>query len=154
MTSVRAVRKKIKAAAPVILNAFAGKADAPDDHALTVALGAAKTLWDKLVSDLQRKKAVSAEWGSSSRKAGWSLRLKQKDRIILYLIPQPDSFQVALVLGDKGVKAARESELPARVQKSIAGAKRYAEGTGIRLAVTAPEDLAGIEQLAQIKIDN
>jgi hypothetical protein len=106
------------------------------------------------VGNLQRKHAVSAEWGSSSRKAGWSLRLKQKDRIILYMIPQHDSFQVALVLGDKGVKAARQSELPARVQKTIAAAKRYAEGTGIRLAVTRPRDLVGIEQLAQIKIDN
>jgi hypothetical protein len=65
-----------------------------------------------------------------------------------------DSFQVSLVLGDKGVKAARQSKLPERVLKTIAGAKRYAEGTGIRLAVTAPEDLAAIEQLAQIKIDN
>jgi hypothetical protein len=140
---------------PAPLNAFAGKTDAPDDQELTLALGPAKTLWKKLVGDMDAKHVVNVqEWGSSSRKAGWSLRLKRKDRIILYLIPMRESFQVSLVLGDKAVKAARKSKLPERVLKTIAGAKRYAEGTGIRLAVTAPEDLAAIEQLAQIKIDN
>lgn len=146
-------KDKVTPAAPI--NAFAGKADAPGDRELRLVLGPAKTLWDKLVGDLQRKNIVNAEeWGSSSRKAGWSLRLKQKDRIILYLAPLPGSFQVALVLGVKGVKAALTSQLPERVLKTIAGAKRYAEGTGIRLPVTAPEDLVAIEQLAQIKINN
>jgi hypothetical protein len=138
-----------------LLNAFAGKTDAPDDQELTLALGPAKTLWKKLVGDLDAKHLVNVQkWGSSSPKAGWSLRLKRKDRIILYLIPMRGSFQVSLVLGDKGVKAARASKLPEPVLKTIAGAKRYAEGTGIRLAVTGPEDLAAIEHLAQIKIEN
>jgi hypothetical protein len=140
---------------PAPLNAFAGKTDPPDDQELRLALGPAKTLWEELVGDLQGKHDVNVqEWGSSSPKAGWSLRLKRKDRIILYLIPMRGSFQVSLVLGDKGVKAARQSELPERVLKTIAGAKRYAEGTGIRLAVRGPADLAAIEQLAQIKIEN
>ena len=153
MTTAKAVKgDKVTPAAP--LNAFAGKTDAPDDQELALALGAAKTLWDKLVGDLQRKHTVNPEWGSSSRKAGWSLRLTLKDRIILYVIPLRDSLQVALVLGDRAVKAARQSKLPGRVLKTIADAKRYAEGTGIRLAVTAPADLVAIEQLAQIKIDN
>ena len=153
MTRPKAVKgDKVTPAAP--LNAFAGKADAPDDHELMLALGAANALWDKLVGDLERMHGLNPQWGSSSPKAGWSLRLKQKDRIILYLIPMRGSFQVSLVLGDKAVKAAIQSKLPQRVLKTIADAKRYAEGTGIRLAVTAPEDLVAIEQLAQIKIDN
>jgi Protein of unknown function (DUF3788) len=154
MTPTKPVKKdEVTPAVPS--NAFAGKADTPEDRELRLALGPASALWDKLVVDLQRKHIVNTqEWGSSSHKAGWSLRLKQKDRIILYLIPLPGSFQAALVLGDKGVKAARQSKLPERVLKTIAGAKRYAEGTGIRLPVTAPEDLAAIEELAQIKIDN
>ena len=154
MTTLKPVKSnKVTPAAPI--NAFAGKADAPDDQELTLALGPAKTIWDKLIGDLQRKHIVNAqEWGSSSRKAGWSLRLKRRDRIILYLAPMPGSFQVSLVLGDKGVKSARQSKLAERVLKTIAGAKRYAEGTGIRLPVTALEDLVAIEQLTQIKIDN
>ena len=117
-------------------------------------MGPAKALWDKLAGRLRKHEVNAQEWGSYSPKGGWSLRLKRKDRIILYLIPLHGSFHVSLVLGDKGVKAARASELPQHILKTIAGARRYAEGTGIRLAVTAPVDLAVVEKLALIKIDN
>jgi len=142
-----------------VLNAFAGKTDAPDNRELAAALGPAHALWDKLVDSLHRKLVVDVqEWGSSSQKAGWSLRLKRKyknrDRIILYLVPTHGSFQAALVLGDKAVKAVRESKFPERALKTVAEARRYAEGTGIRLRVDGPEDLAVVERLAIIKIEN
>jgi hypothetical protein len=145
-----------KKRAPVVsLNAFVGKTDAPDAQELTRALGPTKALWDKIVDGLQHKHEVNIqEWGSHSPRAGWSLRLKRKDRIILYLIPLHGSFQVALVLGDRAVKTAREAKLPKSVLKTIADARRYAEGTGIRIAVRGPEDLAAIEKLALIKIEN
>ena len=44
---------------PAPLNAFAGKTDAPDDQELTLALGPAKTLWKKLVGDLDAKHVVN-----------------------------------------------------------------------------------------------
>jgi len=152
MTTKTAKRAKVTPAPPV--NAFIGKAEPPDDQELELALGPSKALWDKLSDRLRKHEVNAQEWGSYSPKAGWSLRLKRKDRIILYLIPLHGSFQVSLVLGDKGVKAARASELPDHVLKTIAGARRYAEGTGIRLAVTGPGDLAVVEKLALIKIDN
>ncbi|MBZ5657294.1 MAG: DUF3788 domain-containing protein [Acidobacteriia bacterium] len=152
MTTPKPSKDKAKAAP--VLNAFAGKTDAPDAQELTLALGPTRALWDKLVDSLQHKLAVVQEWGSSSPRAGWSLRLKRKERVILYLVPQHGSFQAALVLGDKAVKAARESKLPKRVAKTLAEARRYAEGTGIRMAVKEPADLAAIEKLALIKIEN
>lgn len=148
-------KRKAKSRAAVALNAFAGKTDAPNAQELTLALGPTKALWDKLVDRLQRKHEVNGqEWGSYSPKAGWSLRLKCKERIILYLIPLHGSFQAALVLGDRAVKIAREAKLPKSVLKTIAEARRYAEGTGIRIAATEPEDIATIEELALIKIEN
>ena len=153
MTITESIKGPKVTPAPIV-NAFIGKTDPPDDHELALALGAAKPLWDKLVDRL-RKHAVNAqEWGSYSPKAGWSLRLKHKDRIIVYLIPLHGSFQASLVLGDKAVKAARASALPESVLKTITAARRYAEGTGIRLAVKTAEDLAVIEKLVLIKIDN
>jgi hypothetical protein len=147
--------KSNKARPTAALNAFAGRTDAPDAQELTLALGPARALWDRLVDSLQRKHDVTVqEWGTSSPKAGWSLRLKRKDRTILHLIPLHGSFQAALVLGDKAVKTARESMLPKSVLKTIAQARRYAEGTGIRVAVKGPADLATIEKLALIKVES
>ena len=135
-------------------NAFVGKTDAPTARELTSVLGPTKGLWDKLVEDLQRQYGLNQEWGSYSPKAGWSLRLKRKDRIIAYLVPLHAGFQAALVFGDKAVKSALQAKLPKGVLKMIANAKRYGEGTGIRFTVENDADLAAIEILAAIKIEN
>lgn len=153
MTATKTVNGA-KVAALAIVNAFIGKPDPPDDQELALVLGSAKALWDKLVDRLRKFDVDVKEWGSYSPKAGWSLRLKRKERIIVYLIPVLGSFQVSLVLGDKAVKAARASALPESVLKTIAGARRYAEGTGIRLTIKTAGDLAVVEKLAFIKIDN
>ena len=135
-------------------NAFAGSRTAPTECELAAALGPSKKLWDPLIKNLARDLGLRAEWGSSSVKAGWSLRLKLKDRVAVYVIPNPNSFQAALVLGDKAVKAAKQSALPANVQKIIGESRRYAEGTGIRIAVQGDREIAAIMQLARIKLEN
>ena len=146
---------KTKKPAPTVLgNAFAGKTATPKDNELAAALGPAKKLWDELAHNLEREGGLNPEWGSSSTKAGWSLRLKRTDRIIVYLLPHQGSFQVAFVLGDKAVKVAQQSGLPAHIRKIISEARRYAEGTGVRIPVKAPDDLAAIKQLARIKLEN
>jgi hypothetical protein len=147
--------KNKKRPATVLPNAFAGKIERPDDHQLAAALGPARALWDEVASDLARENQINVqEWNSYSTKAGWSLRLKHKDRTIVYLIPLQGSFQAALVLGDKAVKVAGQSHLPARIRKIISEARRYAEGTGVRINVQGPEDVAAIKQLALIKLEN
>jgi hypothetical protein len=136
-------------------NAFIGKADKPTEAELTAALGPAKTLWDKLITDLADENGVDIrEWNSYSVKAGWSLRLKLKKRNILYLSPCRDSFFVSFALGDKAVQAALQSRLPQGVIKIIKEAKRYAEGTGVRMEVKKPRDIDIAKKLAAIKLAN
>jgi hypothetical protein len=134
-------------------NAFIDKPKKPTAAELTAALGPAKALWDQLVADLAEQYDVTVqEWNSYSRKAGWSLRLKHKDRNILYLTPCRGSFFVSFALGDKAVEAARQSGLPPSVIKTINEAKRYAEGTGVRLEMKKPKDVETMKQLAAIKL--
>jgi hypothetical protein len=52
------------------------------------------------------------------------------------------------------VQAARESGLPARVVKIINQAKRYAEGTAVRIDVNSPDDIPIVKKLAVIKLDH
>jgi hypothetical protein len=134
-------------------NAFIGKPKKPTAAELTAALGPAKALWDQLLARLADEFNLTVqEWNSYSRKAGWSLRLKRKDRNILYLTPCEGCFFVSFALGDKAVEAARQSGLPPSVIKTINEAKRYAEGTGVRLEIKKPKDIGMVEQLAAIKL--
>ena len=94
------------------------------------------------------------EWSSYSRKAGWSLRLKAGKRTILWMSPCRDCFRVAFALGDKAVQAAHNAGLSSATVKTIDQAQKFAEGTGVRLSVKGPNDLAQVKKLAAVKLAN
>ena len=132
-------------------NAFIGRTKPPTDEELSAKLGAARALWDELLTELA---LPIQEWNSYSPKAGWSLKVKLGKRTILYLSPCHNSFRVAFVLGAKAVEVARQLKLPKAVMKIIDEAPRYPEGTGVRLEIQAREDLAAVRKLAEIKLAN
>jgi hypothetical protein len=132
-------------------NAFIGRTKPPTDEELSTELGAARALWDELLTELA---LPIQEWNSYSPKAGWSMKLKLKKRTILYLAPCHGSFRAAFVLGDKAMEAARQLKLPKAVLKIMDEAPRYPEGTGVRLEIAARKDLAAVKKLAEVKLAN
>jgi hypothetical protein len=136
-------------------NAFIEKPKKPTEAELTAALGPAKALWDQLLTGLADEHNLTFQgWNSYSRKAGWSLRIKRKERNILYLSPCHGGFLVSVALGDKAVQVARQSGLPQSAIKIINEAKRYAEGTAVRIEMKKPKDVEIAKQLAAIKLAN
>jgi hypothetical protein len=136
-------------------NAFIGKAKEPTDAELATALGPAKVIWDQLLADFANESGiVDQEWNSYSLKAGWALRLKHQRRNTVYLSPRQDCFLTSFALGNKAMQAARQCKLPPPVIKIINEAKKYAEGTGVRLEVKAPKDIESVKKLAAIKLPN
>ena len=119
------------------------------------ALGRTSKLWDELKSHLSSQyDPLSKDWGFSGQNWGWSLRLKHKKRTVLYLTPCKRHFLVGFALGEKAVKAAHQSDLPVSVLNDIDGARKYAEGRAVRIAVRAKKDLITVEKLAAIKMAN
>jgi hypothetical protein len=140
---------------PLSPNAFAGHATRPTEKELAAVLGRADGLWQALITDLKRDlKLDGEEWNTYSIKAGWSLRLQLKKRNIVYLGPRSGFFLASFILGDKAVGAARRSKLPQSVLKIIDEAKRYAEGTAVRIEVRQAGDANVVKTLAKIKIEN
>jgi len=131
-------------------NAFVGKKTKPTSRELAEELGPALPLWQKLITDLK----LTPEWNSYSPRAGWSLKLKQKSRTILYLGPCHGCFRAAFVLGDKAIAAAKVSALPESALKLVCGGTKYAEGTAVRLEHVRAEDIEVIQKLAAIKMSN
>jgi hypothetical protein len=139
----------------MVANAFIGKSETPTDDDLAGALGPAKVVWDRLLAELADEcDLVAREWNSYSRKAGWSLRLKRGERNIIYLSPGRDCFAASFALGDKAIRAAREARLSKPVLHIIAQAKRYAEGTAVRLEAKSLKDLPSIKKLVALKLAN
>ena len=137
-------------------NAFIGKKTLPTAHEISAVLGPAARVWNEIITWLTEKHSVAVqEWKPvAPQKYGWSLRLKLKQRTIIYLGPCANCFRASFVLGDRAVAVARASDLPKSVLKLLDEAPHYAERTGLRLLAKSAKDLPAIRTLAEIKLAN
>ena len=135
------------------LSALDDKTVAPTPAELTRVLGPSEEAWHSLVSRMKATYGpLSEEWNFSGAKYGWSSRLRQKKRTILYLIPQKGSFLVGIVLGDRALTLLRRDDLSPDVLAFIDEAPRYGEGTGFRVPVTSTADCSDIEVIVAAKM--
>lgn len=134
------------------LSPFTDKSHPPGADELRAVLGSAHKAWTRFVALVgERIDSIEEQWGFTSAKTGWGLRLRRKGRVLVYVTPQRGSFLVSFALGEKAVAAARERKLPAAVLKRIDAAPRYAEGRGVRFDVRQVRDVAALVVLAELK---
>jgi hypothetical protein len=137
------------------LSTFSDKTHQPTDAELSTVLGSAFTVWKQLIQSISEQFApITVEWGCSSGKTGWGLRLKGKKRTILYMVPCRGYFLASFALGEKAVKTIHDSGLPQNVLEVIDSAPKYAEGRGVRLQVRCLEDLVWVLKIADAKMNS
>ena len=134
-------------------SAFDDSACPPNPDALPPVLGPTVHLWSELLARALPLCAPSSElWTHGGARSGWSLRLKQGDRVILYLTPHVSSFSVGVVLGERASQAALSATLPTLAREALEAAPRYAEGRGVRIAVSAPSHVEAVLALLPHKL--
>jgi len=134
------------------LSAFADKARQPAEKDLRSVLDKSYTAWVRLIELVcDRISPITQVWGFTSVSTGWGLRLKRKDRVILYMTPREGYFLVSFALGEKAVASAHAHELPPAVLKAIESAPKYSEGRGVRLEVRQAREVSALATLAEIK---
>jgi len=139
-------------ACAMALSAFDDREIPPDERSLAATLGRASGLWRELTAGLQSDYGpLREQWHFSGASYGWSFRLKQPKRVLVYLTPCRGHFLASIALGERACDAARTAGLPAAVLTLIEGAPRYAEGRGLRMPVKGRKDLDAVRQLAAIK---
>jgi hypothetical protein len=135
------------------LSAFDDKSHPPQPDEIHQIFGSTAKLWQAIISHVTGTyPPITEHWNFSGAKFGWSLRLKQKDRIILYLTPQEGHFLAGIVLGEKAARAAHENGLPEAVLNLIDAAPKYAEGRGIRMAVISDDEVEVVKQFVKLKM--
>ncbi len=135
------------------LSALDDKSVEPVASDVARVLGRSEELWFELIARMEASYGPLTEaWGFSGVKYGWSLRLKQKKRTILYLIPQSDTFLAGIVLGDRALSLLRRDDLSPEVLNAIDEAPRYGEGTGFRIPVAQTADCTDIEIVIEAKM--
>jgi hypothetical protein len=138
-----------------LASAFGAKGRAPNDEELLAALRGAYGAWQRLLSLLDSRIGdLVSVWGHAGKRYGWSLRVRKRKRVLVYLTPQAGQFLVSLALGEKAVAAARAARLPVAMLRVIEASPRYAEGRGVRFAIRSERQLDALARLVEIKSQN
>jgi hypothetical protein len=137
------------------LSVFEDKSIVPGDDDLCRTLGNTYEYWNDIKSFVHEQyPEVLEEWNHSGKNYGWGFRLRDKKRVIVYLIPCSGYFKVGLVFGEKATKDALKSDISFEIKSIIESAKVYGEGRGFRIDVANVDILEDIKKLIAIKLAN
>lgn len=64
------------------------------------------------------------EWNYPGKKYGWSYRIKDKKRAIIYFLPRENYFKVAFVFGQKATDIVLESDISGKIKTDLKMAKK------------------------------
>ncbi|MDF3026058.1 MAG: hypothetical protein K0S23_365 [Fluviicola sp.] len=134
---------------------FINKNEKPTNEDLKKALGETVDIWNSFVEFTHANDPASFdEWNFSGEKFGWSFRIKDKKRVLIYLLPRDKFFKVAFVFGQKATDQIMGSDVSDEIKAELNAAKSYAEGRGIRIEIRDTTKIEDIRKLIQFKIAN
>lgn len=134
---------------------FTDKKQVPEQKDLTKTLGPTFDLWTTIIAYVHTQyPGAVEEWNFPGEKYGWSFRIKDKKRAIIYLLPREQFFKVAFVFGQKATDQIMRSGISKSIKTDLQAARLYAEGRGIRIDVKNKKIIPDIQELINIKLLN
>lgn len=132
---------------------FMDKDQVPSEGDLKEVLGEKYKLWMEIRDRvLHLYPGGDESWNFPGKKYGWSFRIRDKKRAIIYLLPRDHAFMAAFVFGGKATEAIMGSKVSGQIKSDLKDAKVYAEGRGIRIPVRDQSSLKDIFRLIDIKL--
>ena len=134
---------------------FTDKKIMPVDDDLLAALGNTYEIWQQLTGYVHLKYPPAMDmWNYSGDKYGWSFRIKDKKRAIVYLSPRDRFFKVAMIFGQKATDAIMDSQVSEFLKSELASSQVYPEGRVIRIDVINEIFMNDLKTLIGIKISH
>jgi len=132
---------------------FPDKENIPNIELLKESLGELNKLWFDLRDYVFEKyPEATEEWNFPGKKYGWSFRIKDKKRAIIYFLPRDKYFKVAFVFGGKGMEYILQTNVSNEIKTELQNARVYAEGRGIRISVENGNIIKDIKTLIDTKL--
>jgi hypothetical protein len=132
---------------------FPDKSQAPDDSLLKKTLSVNYKLWNEIKDYVLKQYPEAAEeWAYPGKSFGWSFRVRDKKRVLVYFMPCDKYFRVSFVFGQKAADEALASGISKEIKDIISSAKVYAEGRGFRIEVKDKKIVKDIKKLVDIKL--
>lgn len=135
------------------ISIFTDKLIIPNNNDLSEDLGQKIELWQNIRNIVfEKHPSATEEWNYPGKKYGWSFRIKDKKRAIIYFLPREKYFKVAFAFGQKATNEILASSISPYIKNELESARVYAEGRGIRIDVTDKEIMDDIKMLIDIKL--
>ena len=135
------------------ISIFPDKAITPTIEQLRENIGASYEIWKEICDVVSQKyPGAKEEWNYPGKNYGWSFRIKDKKRAIIYLLPHDNYFKVAFVFGQKAFDEIMNSTINQDIKNELNAAIKYVEGRGIRIAIRDNSLLNDVKQLVDIKL--
>ncbi len=129
------------------------KGKKPGEAELKTALSKTFPYWKTLEEfTLKSEPAAKGDWHFSGAKYGWSYRISDKKRVIIYLLPRNRFFKCAFIFGGKAYEEVMSCDISTEIKNELKAAKPYAEGRGMRLEVKSKTVLEDLKTLVKIKV--
>jgi hypothetical protein len=126
----------------------------PTDIQLTEALGENYRFWETVRDGALKSGKVETEgWHFGGENFGWSYRISDKKRVLIYLLPRDGFFKVAFVFGEKAIEEVKKSAINSNLIEELIAAKKYAEGKGIRFSVSTKDETLDALEFLRVKLE-
>jgi hypothetical protein len=136
------------------LSIFEDKTMQPTPEMIEQALSERYSDWQNIIDFVLKHHKGAVEVWNYGKSFGWSLRIKDSKRVIVYMTPGDKNFLVSMVFGKKATEEAFASNISSKIISIIDSAKVFAEGRGFRIEIDSPELLPDIIKLIEIKLRN
>jgi hypothetical protein len=113
----------------------------PEPDELTAALGDASPSWSSLV---RASSGFGSQWSFTGR-GGWMLKVFDRKKALLYLVPLREAFRVSLTIREAERTAFLDDESLAQLHDQMRDAKRFPEGYALYFEVTGAIDIRPLE---------
>ncbi len=120
---------------------FLDNSGKPTEQAMRAALGGAHTYYKKVIGLVN---SYSQEW-TFTKSSGWMLKVFDRKKALLYLIPLHDGFKISLAIRENEREAfLRDDELEI-MHDRISSAKKYSEGFALQFDVANRKESQPVE---------
>jgi hypothetical protein len=115
---------------------FLDKSNKPTGQAIQAALGLVYTCYNEVMG---LTASFSQDW-IFSKSSGWMLKIFDRKKALLYLIPLNDGFKISLTIREDERDAFLQDGELETMHNKISSSKKYAEGFALQFDIIHPNE--------------
>ena len=122
---------------------FQDQSNKPTERAMQAALGNTYACYQKVIS---LASSYAQEW-TFAKNSGWMLKIHDRKKALLYLIPLNDGFKISLTIRESERDAFLRDDGLASLHSQISASKKVLEGFALQFEITAKNEFEAPELL-------